>query len=233
MVGLVLTFVVFAAGLPLTRALAQTETPLPYIPVVTATPNPDGSIWHIVKSGQTLIFIAAAYGVTVEQIKTLNSLTSNVIHIGQKLLIRPAYTPTLTPTITETPLPPTPTAIPPTATPITFTPTSTWTQTASPEASATPTLRVATVAQSTKASTSGLLFFGGTILVLLEITFLVGRILLTRSATRDSHCPRCGNDAFLPMHLSILERILGFRMHLGRFRCQNPDCGWAGLRRFD
>lgn len=86
--------------------------------VVAATPLENGSIIHIVEAGETLWEIATAYGQTTNQLALLNGLpTPNpVIYAGQKLLVRPAFTPTLTATITVTPRPATRTARP------TFTP---------------------------------------------------------------------------------------------------------------
>jgi LysM repeat protein len=60
---------------------------------------------HVVQSGQTLIGIAIAYGVTVNHIKELNYLTGDVIYEGDKLTIQAAGTPdpTATGTATMTP----------------------------------------------------------------------------------------------------------------------------------
>jgi LysM repeat protein len=80
-------------------------TPIPIYLVETATPNPDGSVVHVVRSGQTLIDIAKAYGLTVAEIKDLNYLTSDTIYVGDKLIIHAASTqgPTTTTTATTTP----------------------------------------------------------------------------------------------------------------------------------
>lgn len=80
-------------------------TAIPIYLVQTATPNPDGSIVHVVRSGQTLIGIAIAYGLTVNEIKELNYLTSDVIYEGDKLVVRTASTPgpTAPATATRTP----------------------------------------------------------------------------------------------------------------------------------
>jgi LysM repeat protein len=81
---------------------AVTAVPIYYVTI--ATPNVDGSVVHIVRSGQTLIGIAQAYGVSVAEIKALNNLTSDEIYVGDALLIHPAGTaaPTETPTPTHT-----------------------------------------------------------------------------------------------------------------------------------
>ena len=77
-----------------------------------ATPAADGSITHLVKSGQTLWAIAVAYKVRVAQIQFLNNLGQTVvIYEGQKLIIKeagPTWTPVpgtaLNPNLTDTPL---------------------------------------------------------------------------------------------------------------------------------
>jgi hypothetical protein len=104
--------------------LPATETPS--APITPETPTPtrilfSGIITHTVKTGETLGIIAGMYGVTVEDIMTLNHLDDpNLVAIGQKLHIQipptETPTPTQTPTITPTPTPPTPTKTP---TPIT------------------------------------------------------------------------------------------------------------------
>ena len=77
-------------------------TPIPIYMVQTATPKPDGSVVHTVLSGQTLIGIAVAYGLTVAEIKAMNNLTSDVIYVGDKLVIQLANTPGPTSTTTAT-----------------------------------------------------------------------------------------------------------------------------------
>jgi hypothetical protein len=94
---------------------------------ITSTPNPDGSIVHIVQDGENLASIAEAYGVTMASIRGMNGMapTSNLIFPGQTLIIRlplpPTETPTLTPSIprpTRTPTLEVPTRTPrPTRTP--------------------------------------------------------------------------------------------------------------------
>ncbi|MBP9040184.1 MAG: LysM peptidoglycan-binding domain-containing protein [Anaerolineaceae bacterium] len=98
-------------------------------PVVTATPQADGSIVHTVKYGQTLYTIAVWYGVTTDQIKALNGLTSSTIYEGDKLIIRGTPTITATPTVTPTVFRPTRT---PTATAQPTTPMPTVTPTPTP-----------------------------------------------------------------------------------------------------
>jgi LysM repeat protein len=80
-------------------------TAIPVYLVQTTTPKPDGSVVHTVLSGQTLIGIAKAYGLTVEEIKGLNNLTSDTIYVGDKLLIHLANTPGPTNTTSATTTP--------------------------------------------------------------------------------------------------------------------------------
>lgn len=45
------------------------------------------AVYHIIQPGDTLWLISITYGVTVDKIKQLNNLTSDMIFVGQKLLI--------------------------------------------------------------------------------------------------------------------------------------------------
>ncbi len=112
----------FADGYPQTALT-------PISSVVVSTPNPDGSIIHIVQYGQTLVMIAEAYGVPISQIRSLNGMPENIsdIYEGQRLIIRVALPPTETPTLT-------PTTQPPTRTPRNTTPIMTPTPLSSPTA---------------------------------------------------------------------------------------------------
>ena len=69
---------------------------------VTSTPLDDGTIYHIVQSNEALWSIALAYNVTVDQLKILNSLPTNNIYVGQKLLVKKPEILTATPEITIT-----------------------------------------------------------------------------------------------------------------------------------
>ena len=58
-------------------------------PVTKAKPGADGSIVHTVQSGQSLFMLAQHYGVSVDDLRALNGLqTSDMIYIGQKIIIR-------------------------------------------------------------------------------------------------------------------------------------------------
>jgi LysM repeat protein len=87
-------------------------------PILTVTPQEDGTIYHTATRGQTLWDIAISYGMTIAELVTLNRLSPSdpVIYEGQEILVQASYTPTITSTITRTPLPPTRTLRP------TFTP---------------------------------------------------------------------------------------------------------------
>ena len=90
---------------------AQADTAVPsdplVEPVVTSTPQTDGSIVHVVQYGQALSTIATWYGVTIDQIKQLNNMINENIYVGQNLIIKLAPTATITPTRTVTPRQPT------------------------------------------------------------------------------------------------------------------------------
>lgn len=90
----------------------KAPTAVPYFPIVTSTPNPDGSVVHVVQPGQALWNIAAIYNVSLADLLTLNGLNENsFIYPGDKILIRKAE---VTPTFEETLLPtasPTPTVL--------------------------------------------------------------------------------------------------------------------------
>lgn len=54
-----------------------------YVPV-------SGSNYYVVKKGDSLWSIARANGLTVDELKSLNNLSSNVLHVGETLLISSA-----------------------------------------------------------------------------------------------------------------------------------------------
>jgi hypothetical protein len=61
------------------------------IPIQVSEANPDGSVIHEVKEGQTLWNIAAAYQVNLGEVLRLNGLSEgSLIYPGQKLLIKAA-----------------------------------------------------------------------------------------------------------------------------------------------
>ena len=57
------------------------------IPEVESVDTPDENI-YVVKSGDTLYSIANKYGMTVNELKNLNNLTSDVLSIGQQLTVK-------------------------------------------------------------------------------------------------------------------------------------------------
>lgn len=74
------------------------------IPVIAATPRADGSIVHIVRTGQALWNIAAVYGVPLEEILALNGLPEwAVIFPGDEIVVRAAEAGEETPTPEEEP----------------------------------------------------------------------------------------------------------------------------------
>lgn len=61
--------------------------------ITTQAPREDGSQWHTVQPGETLGGIAVAYGTRSQNIRELNALNSDVVRVGQELLIKPAEQP--------------------------------------------------------------------------------------------------------------------------------------------
>ena len=104
--------------------------------VTIATPNPDGSIIHIVAYGDTLYEISRAYGVSGEEImvNTGNSPLATDLREGERLIIRFKFTVTPTNNFTPTPIP-----VTPQPTKVYISPTPTATRTPSPTATITPT----------------------------------------------------------------------------------------------
>jgi LysM repeat protein len=104
------------SGVILQPASQAQAAPEQQIPIYTPTPGPDGRIIYIVKAGDTLLSISLLTGVSLEQLRELNNLTSDTIFEGQQLLLGfagPAEsTPTTGPTPTPTEVLPTPTPRP-------------------------------------------------------------------------------------------------------------------------
>jgi uncharacterized protein YkwD/LysM repeat protein len=112
-------------GGPTVTPPGPTNTSIPLIqPILSSTPNPDGSVVHVVQYGQALYPIADAYGISLADLLALNNLTEDsIIYVGQELLIIPASqevqeetpeeideaatanTPSATPSPTTTPTP--------------------------------------------------------------------------------------------------------------------------------
>jgi LysM repeat protein len=69
------------ATVPVTVVLElETPTPLP-------TPSANGVIRHRVQEGETLVSIAALYGVTVEELQAANNLADALIRTGDELIV--------------------------------------------------------------------------------------------------------------------------------------------------
>ncbi|GAB4503433.1 MAG: hypothetical protein Fur0043_04250 [Anaerolineales bacterium] len=117
-----IVYYVIDCALPISGGIPQAYTPPPgeptvgpyspgdfIVPVITSTPDQAGKVYHEVQYGQTLWAIAIAYGVKIDQIRTLNNLGEGTeIYQGDKLLIL---------TNAPTPLLPTSTPLTPTASP--------------------------------------------------------------------------------------------------------------------
>ena len=93
-----------------TEAALNGTLPQYLLPVAVNTALPNGDIIHEVKYGQTLWSIAVKYGVTIKQIQQLNSLSNEVIYVGQKLIVARGATQPAPTRIDSTPATPLPAA---------------------------------------------------------------------------------------------------------------------------
>lgn len=73
-----------------------TQGALPAVPVVKATPGPDGAVIHIVRQGQTLWTIAAIYELELAKLYELNELNQySFVFPGDELIIQPPVDPAI------------------------------------------------------------------------------------------------------------------------------------------
>jgi LysM repeat protein len=80
--------------------VTPSPTPRPLTPIEKLTPASDGNYYHIIKSGQTLSWVADLYGVQLSDLMAWNSLgEASILQLDQKLLLR------VTPPATDTPTP--------------------------------------------------------------------------------------------------------------------------------
>jgi hypothetical protein len=93
---------------PTGSAGKQTTTPTAAAPqwiepITRSTPDADGRIFHIVRQGQSLWYIAISYGTKINAIQALNNMQpdNKTLYNGEKLLIPTSLTPL--PTVTPSP----------------------------------------------------------------------------------------------------------------------------------
>ena len=140
-------------------------TPRPLTPIEKLTPESDGKYYHIVKSGETLSWIAQLYEVTLSDLMAWNGLNaSSVIRPDQKLLLQ------VTPPATETPTP----------APATSTPTATGAP-STPTRSPTPTRAAASPTVAINSSAAG----GGTAIIwFVSVGLVAGGLFLAMFLSR-------------------------------------------------
>lgn len=83
------------------NSTAAVTTPSTSIPTQNTAPsNSTGTTEYMVKSGDSLSRIGAANGITVQELKTLNGLSSDMIYVGQKLVVSKKSAAPAPPTVT-------------------------------------------------------------------------------------------------------------------------------------
>jgi LysM repeat protein len=71
------------------------NNPAPQVPgPATNTPAPDGSIIHFVREGESILYLAGLYQQDPYELIRMNNLDSNVLQIGQRLVMKKADFPT-------------------------------------------------------------------------------------------------------------------------------------------
>lgn len=127
---------------PITPTFTSAPSDTPSIPPfkpeptrVVACARPYGWVIYFVRRGDTLYSISTSRGISVQELKSRNCLSGNIIRVGQRLYVPnvPVLPPSSTPLpyLSPTPPPPQatwtsvpPTAAPPTVPPVVSTPTS-------------------------------------------------------------------------------------------------------------
>jgi LysM repeat protein len=100
----------FVVSSPSSTSSSPVTSPAPATPTVTTPTTTPSVSEYIVKSGDYLGKIAPQFGLTVQELKALNGLSSDRINVGQKLAVSKAVTSTpplevtTTPTTTVTPV---------------------------------------------------------------------------------------------------------------------------------
>ncbi|MBN1966111.1 MAG: LysM peptidoglycan-binding domain-containing protein [Anaerolineae bacterium] len=96
-----------AGGQPQTTGgQEEVEPVLVVVPIVIATPDETGSVWHVVQQGQTAWALAARYEVSLDDLLALNGLDrESILKPGDRVLIRvgegQTSPPTPTPPVTH------------------------------------------------------------------------------------------------------------------------------------
>jgi LysM repeat protein len=87
--------------------VTPTATELPLTPLQRLTPASDGKYYHIIKSGETLSWVATLYGINLAALMAWNGLDgTSILHPDEKILLM------VTPPATETTTPGPPTDVP-------------------------------------------------------------------------------------------------------------------------
>ncbi len=90
----------FVVSAPSSSTNTTVTTPAPTTPVTTTPPTTSKGSEYIVKSGDYLGKIASQFGTTVQELKSINGLSSDMIYVGQKLLVSKTSTTSTQPVTT-------------------------------------------------------------------------------------------------------------------------------------
>lgn len=73
------------------------------VPVVIATPRDDGSVIHIIRTGQAMWTVAAVYDIDLDELLVINGMTKNsIVKPGDEIIVIPANTSNPEPNISPT-----------------------------------------------------------------------------------------------------------------------------------
>lgn len=71
---------------------------------------------------------------------------------------------------------------------------------------------------------------GGVLILVLAGAWAWGFARYLRHDFEIDQCPRCGEQRWHRIHRTLNDHLIGWGLNLRRYRCENPQCRWQGLR---